>query len=106
MFGVELERFDELVRIGLVPLRVKRLRIAQQFMNSHPLGQIAIFGEIADAAEDFDGIGHRIEREDADTAGLGFEQAKDVADQGCLPCAVFADESEDAVFSSRRRHTR
>ena len=48
---IQVEHFTKFFGIGFVPRWKKRLRVPQQFAHAHPIRQVAIFGQIADAAE-------------------------------------------------------
>ena len=96
--GVEVEGLAEFVCEGFVPFGVEGLGVPHEFVDAHPAGEVAIFGEVADFAEDAFGVLDGVFAEDVDGAGVGFEEAEDVSDEGGFAGAVFADESEDGAL--------
>src|SRR5438093_7843684 len=93
--GVERERPPQLLRVRIVPGRIERARVANELVEAHPPGEIVFLGQIADAREDADGIGDRIEPEDAHRSAFGPQQTQKVFDERRLARAVCADEAVD-----------
>src|SRR5438876_5404062 len=92
---VEAELSAQLPGVGRVPLWIKGLRIAEQFIHAHPKRQIALLGKVANPAQHTDRVRDRVEPKHADRTALCFEQTEDVFDERGFARAVFTDQSED-----------
>ena len=103
-FGIEIEGVPQFGGVRFIPGGEKGLRVAHEFGNRHPIGQVAIFGQVADASQRADGIRDGIEAEDADRARLGLEQAEHVLDDGRLAGPVAADQAEHSAPRDRERN--
>src|SRR5881394_4120574 len=92
---VESELLAQLLGISLVPIWIKRPRIAKQFVHAHPERQIALLGKVANAAQHTDRVRDRVEAKHAHGAALRSQQTEDMFDKGGFARAVFADQSVD-----------
>jgi len=92
---IEAKLSAQLLSVSRVPLRIKRLRIAQQFVHAHPERQIALLGKVANATQNADRVRDRVEAKHAYRAVLRLQQAEDVFDEGRFARAVFTDQSKD-----------
>jgi hypothetical protein len=101
--GVEIEGLPQFLGISLIPIGKEGLGVPHQLADAHPVGQLAVFGEGADAAEGPHGIGDRVEAEDAHGPRLRLEQPQDVLDDGRLAGSVAADQAEDTAARDRQR---
>ena len=95
---IERERLEQLACVRRIPRRMEGLRVAHQLVDAHPLRQLALLGEVADATQHTDRIAHRIAAEHAHGSRLRAQQAEQVLDQGCLARAVGAYEAVDLPF--------
>src|SRR5690606_7755011 len=90
---IEAEGVEELAGVSRIPRAVKRLCIPHQLVDPHPLRQLAILGEVADAAEHLDRMTNRVETEHTHRAALRAQQAEQMLDQRRLAGAVRADKA-------------
>src|SRR5438046_6209342 len=58
---IELELPAQLLRVGSVPFRVEGARVTDEFIHSHPAGQIPVLRKKAHATEHRDRLRNRIE---------------------------------------------
>ena len=70
---------------------------AQRFGGRQPIEQRQVLGDDADAPLDLDGIGDRIDPEDADVAGGGTQQAREALDRRRLAGAVGTEKAVEAA---------
>ena len=70
---------------------------AQRFRGGQPIEEREILGHDADAPLDLDGIGGRIDAENADVAGRGTQQAREALDRRRLAGAVGTEEAVEAA---------
>ena len=99
--GIQPELLAQLLGVGRVPARIESLGVAQQLPDAHPSRQVRFFGQVADASEDCDRIGHRIDAEQPAPARLRAPQPEQVFDQRRLAGAVLADQAKHAASASR-----
>ena len=92
---VQPERLEQLARIRRIPRRMEGLRVAHQLVDAHPLRQLALLGEVADATQHADRVANRVEAEDAYRAGGGAQQPEQVLEERGLAGAVGAHEAVD-----------
>src|SRR4026207_1046951 len=71
------------------------LRVAHQLVDAHPLRQLALLGEVAEAAQPPAGVAHRVEAETAPRAISGAEQPEQMLEERRLAGAVGAHEAVD-----------
>ncbi len=102
--GIERERLEQLARVRRIPCRMVGLRVAHQLVDAHPLRQLAVLGEIADAAQHADRVANRVEAEDAHRAGRGAQQPEQMLEECRLARAVGADEAVDLPRVALERH--
>src|SRR5262249_24982276 len=88
-----------------IPGGIKGARVAHEFADAHPVGQVILLIEIADAAENAGRVGNGIEAEDADTAGTWPQQTKEVLDEGGFAGPIGSDEAEDHAARHGEVHT-
>src|SRR5678815_3710912 len=80
------------------------LRVTHQLVDAHPLRQIALLGDISDAAEHADRIAYRIEAEDANRSRVRSQQSENMLDERRFPGAVGAYEAVDLANAGAKRH--
>src|SRR5437867_4181954 len=102
--GVECERLPQLLRVSIIPTAIERARVANELLDAHPPGQVVLLGEIADARQDADRIGDRIEAEDAHRAAFRPQQTENVFDERRLARSVCADKAVDRPAWQRQAH--
>ena len=86
---------DERAEVVLEAVGIEAGGEPADFGDGHPLVERGSFGEVADAAADFEAGGAAIEAEDADVAGGGVGEAEHESDGGGFAGAVFAEQRED-----------
>src|SRR5437667_7885793 len=85
---IELELPAQLLRVGSVPFRVEGARVTDEFIHSHPAGQIPVLRKKAHATEHRDRLRNRIEIKHAQVTRFRLEQAEDVFDERGFARAV------------------
>ena len=91
---IELELPAQLLRVGSVPFRVEGARVTDEFIHSHPAGQIPVLRKKAHATEHRDRLRNRIEIKHAQGTRFRLEQAEDVFDERGFARAVGAHQPE------------
>src|SRR5947209_8000694 len=77
----ERERLPELLRVRLVPGGIEGARVAHQLVDAHPAWEIVFLRQIADARQDRDRFGNRIEAEHAHRSALRAQQTQNMFDE-------------------------
>ncbi|MGV2389001.1 MAG UNVERIFIED_CONTAM: hypothetical protein LVR29_14220 [Microcystis novacekii LVE1205-3] len=75
----------------LYPGWIKGLGVIHDFPNPHPVWDIAFFGHVTDATENFDRMSHRVYSKDTHRTALGIVHSHDVFDQRGISCTIAAD---------------
>src|SRR5215813_9246200 len=81
------------------------LRVAHEFVDAHPLRQLALLGEVADAAQHADRVANRVETENADRSRLRAQQTEQVLEERRLARAVGTHEAADLAPCGAEEHT-
>jgi hypothetical protein len=102
--GREMKLFAQPLGVIVVPVRIKRRRVAHQLLDPHPARQVAVLGEIPDARKHRGRVRRRIEAHYAHLAAVRAERAEQVLHQRRLAGAVLADQTEDAPAFGVKRH--
>lgn len=99
-FGIlrEAEQVGEFIGEGRVPIRIEACDPFDDPADGHPAVHLLVFGHVADALADVEGVFEAVQAEHGRRAGGGFLQTEERLDQRGFAGAIAAEKAEDGAF--------